>query len=78
MTQAARLEITAKVFATLLIILGGALTVLIAKAFPGAAIDFWPWPLVAFFFGIGKLVDQGMIIAFGSIFMMIGAFLIAF
>ena len=77
MAQTTRWEVVSKVLATLLIILAGALMVVIAKGFPGAAIDFWPWPLVAFFFGFGKLVDQGTIIVFGSIFMMIGAFIIA-
>lgn len=77
MTHVTRLEVISKVFATLLIVLAGAMMVVIAKGFPWAAIDYWPWPLVAFFFGFGKLTEQGTIIVFGSIFMMIGAFIIA-
>ncbi len=77
MTQTTRLEVVSKVFATLLIVLAGALMVVIVKGFPWAAIDYWPWPLVAFSFGFGKLTNQGTIIVFGSIFMIIGAFIIA-
>lgn len=55
-----------------LILFGILFGVLLGRVWPGMATQLWPWPLAMILLGLGLLVRQNVLVAFGLILATLG------